>query len=271
MRITGFFTLAAQHGTKYASCQAFTSRTNSHMFSLFAFARSNNRSSKNSSAKDGSFLHSTSKKESIPDEYPRLDIVKHAISAIRKASRITTHLQPGGDSNVSGITKKDASPVTIGDFAAQAIVLKLLETQRKDDIFIAEESSSNLSDDLSDEIMNVLDLCGLKNEDVIGDVEELKRCIDMGQSYKKNGELLDSAKEKLDEKNRVWCLDPIDGTRGFLRGKREGGMSYICICFLSYRQILSYAYIQTLSWCFNIKSIFIIYLRPQVNIASHLR
>lgn len=237
MRITGFFTLAAQHGTKYASCQAFTStsRTNSHMFSFaFAFARSNNRSSKTSSANHGSSLHSTSKKESIPDEYPRLDIVKHAISAIRKASRITTHLQPGGDSNVSGITKKDASPVTIGDFAAQAIVLKLLETQRKDDIFIAEESSSNLSDDLSDEIMNVLDLCGLKNEDVIGDVEELKRCIDMGQSYKKNGELLDSAKEKLDEKNRVWCLDPIDGTRGFLRGKREGGMSYICICFLSY-------------------------------------
>ena len=89
---------------------------------------------------------------------PNLDIVKPAIAAIRKASRITTYLQPTsttqGD-NVSGITKSDTSPVTIGDFAAQAIVLNLLETQSKNDVFIAEESSKNLSDDLSEEIMNV--------------------------------------------------------------------------------------------------------------------
>ncbi len=116
--------------------------------------------------------------------------------------------------------------MTIGDFAAQAIVLNLLETQSKNDVFIAEESSKNLSDDLSEEIMNVLISCGL--EDVIGgDVEEMKRCIDLGQSYDgKSGTLLEGEMAKRDHNGgRVWCLDPIDGTRGFLRGKREGGES----------------------------------------------
>lgn len=187
---------------------------------------------------NGSALFSTTSNnnyDALPDDYPNLDIVKPAIAAIRKASRITTHLQPGGDSNVSGITKKDASPVTIGDFAAQAIVLNQLERERKDDIFIAEESSSNLSDDLSEEIMQVLDLCGFKNENVIKDVEELKRCIDLGQSYKENGELLDSVKEKQklnQNTSKVWCLDPIDGTRGFLRGKREGGQYCVALALI---------------------------------------
>ena len=75
--------------------------------------------------------------------------------------------------------------------------------------------------------MNVLVSCGLEN--VIEDVDELKRCIDLGQSYSDSGELLDSVKEKQKRNDgegmgtRVWCLDPIDGPRGFLRGKREGG------------------------------------------------
>eukprot|EP00558_Chaetoceros_sp_UNC1202_P011776 CAMPEP_0197248582 /NCGR_PEP_ID=MMETSP1429-20130617/40577_1 /TAXON_ID=49237 /ORGANISM="Chaetoceros sp., Strain UNC1202" /LENGTH=484 /DNA_ID=CAMNT_0042709853 /DNA_START=295 /DNA_END=1749 /DNA_ORIENTATION=- len=178
----------------------------------------------------------------IPEDYPNLEIIQIALSAIRKACKISTYLQPTTvQSDISGITKKDASPVTIGDFAAQAIVLNLLERELnqkrgiRDNVFIAEEGSSNLSEDLSQEIMSVLKECGM--DGMIENVEELSKSIDLGQTYKPNGELLDSIFERFEKDAtgspmKVWCLDPIDGTRGFLRGKREGGQYCIALALI---------------------------------------
>lgn len=168
----------------------------------------------------------------LPLDYPHRDIIETALSAVRAASRITTLLQPySTNSTISNITKSDASPVTIGDFAAQAIVLNLLSKDRRleNDIFIAEESSKNLNDELSEEIMNVLDRCELTN--IIGDKDELCKSIDLGQTYEDDGSIKSCVLEKRNSSRR-WCLDPIDGTRGFLRGKREGGQYCIALALI---------------------------------------
>ena len=166
-------------------------------------------------------LSSSDDAEGFPPDYPNLDLlIRPSIGAIRKACRIASYLQPEtSNSQVSGITKTDTSPVTIGDFAAQAIVLKLLHEEfgKDQDVFIAEESSKNLDDELSNEILSVLERLGL--DDIISTQKDLEESIDLGQTYKNDGDLLDSIKDMIEERKgkslatRTWCLDPIDGTR----------------------------------------------------------
>jgi len=207
----------------------------------------------------------------LPKDYPNLNLITDSLSAIRKAAKITTYLQPTtSTSAISGITKTDTSPVTIGDFAAQAIILHLLADIDKDkesqselgdgdsngdsnghsNVFVAEESSKNLNQELSMEILKVFEQVGLQG--FIANEEELKKSIDLGQTYHaSSGELLDSVQKKVQmqsdsasasanfnasssssSKLRVWCLDPIDGTRGFLRGKRDGGQYCIALALI---------------------------------------
>ena len=159
--------------------------------------------------------------DGFPIDYPNLDsLIRPSIGAIRKACKIASYLQPEtSNAQVSGITKTDTSPVTIGDFAAQAIVLNLLHKEfgKDQDVFIAEESSKNLNDELSKEILSVLERLGL--DDIISTQKDLEESIDLGQTYKKDGDLLDSVKDRIEERRskslttRTWCLDPIDGTR----------------------------------------------------------
>lgn len=169
----------------------------------------------------------------IPNDYPHRTILETAISVVRKACRIATLLQPytSTDKNINATIKSDASPVTIADFAIQAIVLNLLSKDERlsNDVFIAEESSTNLQDDLSDEIMKAFQECSLIDD--IGSIEELRTSIDLGQTYKDDGKLKSWVVGEKDISRR-WCLDPIDGTRGFLRGKREGGQYCIALALV---------------------------------------
>ncbi len=207
-------------------------------------------SSSSSSSPSSSYGEKTL--SSLPPSHPYISEIKPALSAIRKACRISSYLQPTtANQSISGINKQDASPVTIGDFAVQALVLKMLENEFKHDIFVAEECSKNLvtskpkggkqngdgGEDLSNEILIVMKQCGFDH--LINSVDELKRSIDLGQTYEEDGKI----KEELiiDSKNhnggilRTWCLDPIDGTRGFLRGKREGGQYCIALALIEVR------------------------------------
>jgi 3'(2'), 5'-bisphosphate nucleotidase len=184
--------------------------------------------------------------KSLPESHPYISEIKPALSAIRKACRITTYLQPNtANTNISGLNKKDASPVTIGDFAVQGLVLNMLEKEFENNIFIAEEGSKNLTPDdngddddddddaLSLEILDVMKECQF--DSIIGNVNELKRSIDLGQTYEQNGEFKEEViRNQKDMKGpiRTWCLDPIDGTRGFLRGKREGGQYCIALALI---------------------------------------
>jgi 3'(2'), 5'-bisphosphate nucleotidase len=106
------------------------------------------------------------------------------------------------------LTKGDASPVTIADFAAQAVVCAEL-TDRLDAVdMIGEEDSDDLrSSDAAELLDAVTGLVRTQRSDDVASSTVLD-WISVGASAGRGA----SAPE------RYWTLDPIDGTKGFLRG-----------------------------------------------------
>ncbi|MEM7813046.1 MAG: 3'(2'),5'-bisphosphate nucleotidase [Planctomycetota bacterium] len=95
------------------------------------------------------------------------------------------------------LEKKDKSPVTIADYAAQAIVCRALKEAFPDDPVIAEEDAADLRSGEKQEFLDrAVAAAGMSADDLLD-------AIDHG-----------GASEYSD---RFWTLDPIDGTKGFLR------------------------------------------------------
>jgi 3'(2'), 5'-bisphosphate nucleotidase len=79
--------------------------------------------------------------------------------------------------------------------------LKHLKQHFPDDLYLAEERSDNLTPEAT---ILIRDASGIDDEN------ELMECIDLGQTF------FDAGSDSI-QRGRVWCLDPIDGTKGFLR------------------------------------------------------
>ena len=124
-----------------------------------------------------------------------------ALEAVRAASELCTAAQ-GRLAVGDTLTKGDDSPVTVADFASQAIVCATL-TERLGSIeLVGEESTSDLADNesLRD---GVVDLVAAQRHGDVAATQVLD-WISVGSS------------DGLGD--RHWTLDPIDGTKGFLRG-----------------------------------------------------
>lgn len=109
-------------------------------------------------------------------------------------------------------TKEDRSPVTVADFAAQAILIKLLTDEFPNIPVVAEETAEDLRPDsarvMRERVGSHVRACpGLENASE-ADILEL---IDAG-SASPPGPSADSTSLRY-----FWCIDPIDGTKGFLR------------------------------------------------------
>lgn len=133
-----------------------------------------------------------------------------AVEAVLLASRLC---QSVFKNIVAGqtLTKEDKSPVTIADFGAQALVNSLLHRHFPSDPIVGEEDSKDLR---GDAVLRgkVLDLVNGVLTGEAGDVkamssDEMLHYIDLG-NYSGG------------PKGRFWTLDPIDGTKGFLRGEQ---------------------------------------------------
>jgi 3'(2'), 5'-bisphosphate nucleotidase len=128
--------------------------------------------------------------------------IRFAIQSVRQASMTVKHVQ---STLVSpALTKNDRSPVTVADFTSQAIVGYMLAQTFPGEYLVAEEDSAALSQPDSTQTLQL----------VTGYVKELfphagadNVCawIDYGRA---------------DSGQRFWTLDPIDGTKGFLRGEQ---------------------------------------------------
>ncbi len=100
------------------------------------------------------------------------------------------------------LSKKDRSPVTVADFAIQGLVGWLLQQQQPgEDALVAEEDSRLLQceegETTLEQVTEFLSEAGLP-----ADPESVCQWIDRGSST---------------PRGRYWTLDPIDGTKGFLR------------------------------------------------------
>jgi 3'-phosphoadenosine 5'-phosphosulfate (PAPS) 3'-phosphatase len=152
-----------------------------------------------------------------------------ALMSVFAACRVTRHVQPTSSNNIETISKQDASPVTVGDFASQALALQILHHHFPHDMFIAEEGSEALQKD--DSMLNkVWEAVNHVQEGILDKKEEILNAIDYGQGMgvvENNQQSTGSSRRR-----RVWCLDPIDGTKGFLRGRVEGGQFCIALALL---------------------------------------
>ena len=122
------------------------------------------------------------------------------------------------------LSKDDKSPVTIGDFGAQALIIKALKATFPTDAIVGEEEASSLRENaqLSAQIWGLVQdvklTDGAAEEDIGGPLtseDDMLASIDAGNSA--GG-----------PKGRHWALDPIDGTKGFLRG----GQYAVCLALI---------------------------------------
>lgn len=102
------------------------------------------------------------------------------------------------------LTKTDRSPVTIADFAVQALICQILSCHFPGIPIVGEEDSLALRQPENRELFAKI-IHYLKKADAPLEEKEVCDCIDMGGA-EPNG--------------TFWTLDPIDGTKGFLRGEQ---------------------------------------------------
>ena len=139
--------------------------------------------------------------------------------AVQRATILTKRVF--AETAKGAVDKSDKSPVTIGDFGAQALIIAALRANFPDDEIVAEEESSLLRENetLRGKIWDFVKGVKLDDAEAEGKIggavkseEDMLKFIDMGAS-------------KGGNKGRIWCIDPIDGTKGFLRG----GQYAVCL------------------------------------------
>ncbi len=129
---------------------------------------------------------------------------RFAIAAVREASQLVRRVQ--AEMVTAALSKGDKSPVTVGDFAAQAVVARRLQQAFPDAVLVGEESAADLrTDDNSGGGAETLAQVVHFVRSVFPDATPDEVCdwIDLGA---------------VDATDSFWTLDPIDGTKGFLRG-----------------------------------------------------
>lgn len=145
--------------------------------------------------------------------------------AVKRASFLTKtiadeHLQ-------KGISKQDRSPVTIGDFGAQAVIIHSILKNFPNDQIVGEENSSlikknHLESQILKEIERVQKTDSESNS-VLGTITTPETlCNDVDRGNSEGG-----------SKGRIWALDPIDGTCGFLRGDQYA----VCLALIVNGQV----------------------------------
>lgn len=135
--------------------------------------------------------------------------LKVAVQAVRDAAIVCRKVQ-AALVTAETLEKKDKSPVTVADFASQAVVCKALADLFPDDRMVGEEGADDLR---GDEATALRDAVVAHTAEVVGDSaaeDAVLEWIDRG-GY-------DPAKDG--PQKRYWTLDPIDGTKGFLRGQQ---------------------------------------------------
>ena len=123
-----------------------------------------------------------------------------AIHAVRMAARVCMSVQK--TLGQSALKKEDRSPVTVADFGSQAVVCHALEEAFPHDPVIGEEDAAVLR---LPENESVLDKVTTEVAHVLPGATRESVCawIDRGNA--------------TGYSERFWTLDPIDGTKGFLR------------------------------------------------------
>lgn len=155
--------------------------------------------------------HSNNTMSSTPSYRQELRVAELAVQRASLLTQKVSQLKAKGT-----LSKDDTSPVTIGDFGAQALIIQAIKKNFPDDEIVAEEEASSLRENkaLSSQIWDLVKETRLNDSEsdwlVGGQMASEEVFLDT----------LDSGKSAGGPKGRIWALDPIDGTKGFLRGEQ---------------------------------------------------
>ncbi|KAI5780155.1 hypothetical protein DFH27DRAFT_361999 [Peziza echinospora] len=137
---------------------------------------------------------------------------KIALLAVKRAALLTDRIY---NSQVKGTTlKEDKSPVTLADLGGQALVIAALRHAFPKDHIVGEEdsdilrSSAEKRDLLWSHVSHVLKSSDSELAQEIGTIKSAEEMMD----------LIDLGNHNGGRVGRIWALDPVDGTLGFLRG-----------------------------------------------------
>jgi len=123
-----------------------------------------------------------------------------AVAAVTRAAALCAQVR-AEMVGAQSLEKDDKSPVTVADFGSQALVCHALSTAFPDDAIVAEEDSADLQKpENAAQLAQIVDY--VQQVETGSTAEAICRWIDAGNSS---------------VAQRYWTLDPIDGTKGFLR------------------------------------------------------
>lgn len=121
--------------------------------------------------------------------------IEATIAAAKLCEQVRLNISP------EAIEKKDKSPVTIADYGSQALICKALAREFPNDPVIAEEDAAALgAPEMQAKLQQATDYV----KGIVGDASSDDVLSWIGHGSAKGGD-------------RYWTLDPIDGTKGFLR------------------------------------------------------
>lgn len=128
-----------------------------------------------------------------------------AVIAVTQAARLCQIVQ-SEMVKVDSLQKDDKSPVTIADFGSQALVCQQIRANFSQDAIVAEEDSAELRKS--------------ENSAKVSQVTEYVRRFQPGVTSQTVCDWIDAGNGAV--AHRFWTLDPIDGTKGFLRNEQYG-------------------------------------------------
>ena len=138
--------------------------------------------------------------------------VRFAIDLVSEASSLAESIRQGG--LPAELVKSDRTPVTVADYAIQALAARRMLEEFGETRLVAEESADELQRPEGREV--------LKHVAGILEADEELVCDWIGRS-------------QAETKGRIWVLDPIDGTKGFLRG----GQYAVALALLENHEVMA--------------------------------
>jgi len=142
--------------------------------------------------------------------------IQFALEAVRQAAHLARRIQaelvlPAGVAQPT-LLKEDRSPVTIADYTVQALIARLLTESFPSDALVAEENAQALREPVAEQTLEQVTRFfsqhfGPSTPEQVCDWIDMRSRARPGLSH------------PVDDRHpeRFWVLDPIDGTKGFLR------------------------------------------------------
>ncbi|KAJ6623149.1 hypothetical protein B0H10DRAFT_2011434 [Mycena sp. CBHHK59/15] len=157
------------------------------------------------------------------------------LSAVRRACALTASVFNKLVKNET-LTKGDKSPVTVGDYAAQALISTMLHRAFPADPIVGEEDAAELRADAGTALRERI--VTLANEALVaplGTGDEPEWGVGPGQMQSAAALLdaIDRGNHDGGRAGRMWTIDPIDGTKGFLRGEQYA----VCLALIVDAQV----------------------------------